>query len=261
MDENIEWYRQLISDNFSKHAFKIPTLCDSMSVIRLENVTYADCGTSCDTFNLIYIHSSNLLKSEIHQAIQHFKTRKRDYCVWIAQENLDKRVQATLDELGLKLQAQEKGMILDLQKMFSKSHSDSLKFAIVKNTPELIQYAKTIASNWSPPDQNVITYYQTCSNHYLDDKNDIILLTCFYNDIPISTVEMFPTDQHVMGLYGFATLEEYRGKGVGTEMMRFCLKKASELGYKRVVLQGTDDGLGIYKKHGFKTITSYFEYA
>lgn len=261
MVESIEWYWQLISDNFSKHAFKIPALCDIMSVTVLENLTYSDCGTSCDTFNLIYIHSSNLLKSELYQAIQHFKSHKRDYCVWIAQENLDDRVQIILDELDLTQQAQEKGMILELQETFSKPHSDSLKFQMVKDTPGLIQYAKTIASNWSPPDQNVITYYQTCSDHYLDDKNEIILLTCFYNDIPISTAEMFPTDQKVMGLYGFATLEEYRGKGVGTEMMRICLNKASELGYRRVVLQGTDDGLGIYKKHGFKTITSYFEYA
>ena len=118
-----------------------------------------------------------------------------------------------------------------------------------------------IAANWSPPDKNVNLYYERAVNHYLDSSNGIILLTYYEDGIPKSTVEMFPTDEATIGLYGLATLEDARGQGIGSAMMTKALNIAKDLKYETAVLQATEDGLGIYKKFGFVPYTKYYEFS
>lgn len=60
---------------------------------------------------------------------------------------------------------------------------------------------------------------------------------------------------------GFATLKDYRGLGIGSALFTFALNDAKRAGYRHIILQATKDGLGIYQKYGFKTVTNYYEYA
>lgn len=251
----------LISDNFLAHFSRIPAKTNGMLIQQSDHLTYIDSALSCDTFNIIYIHSPNATKSEIGSAVEHFRARHIAFCLWIAKENLSPQVEQTLADLGLKKQASEEGMILKLDNYEIQAAKVTDSIVEVKNPDLLQEYADVIAKNWSPPDTNILAYYSKTASHYLNPEEKIILLAYYDGNQPVSTVEMFPTDDSTIGLYGFATLETHRGQGIGTSLMTFCLNKAKELGYQYVILQGTEDGLGIYQKHGFEAVTTYFEYA
>ncbi|HEX5167862.1 MAG TPA: GNAT family N-acetyltransferase [Cyclobacteriaceae bacterium] len=77
----------------------------------------------------------------------------------------------------------------------------------------------------------------------------------------VAVIEMFPSDEATVGLYGLATRREFRGKGIGSAMMTYALNKAMTLGYENVILQASPDAIGIYKRYGFKVVTRYYEYA
>ncbi|MEP1094488.1 MAG: GNAT family N-acetyltransferase [Cyclobacteriaceae bacterium] len=251
-----------IDDNFFQHSWKIPSQSAGMVVTHLKSLTFVDSGLSCDTFNIIHIHDGlNLSKEELSNALQHFKSRNLEYCIWINGQNLSVEVKDYLEEQSVSEQNKEVGMVLDLKsykQIGSEQHSN---IEIVKNSQQLTAYATVIAENWSPPDENVIKYYDRTSSQYLSTDSKIILLVYYHEGKPVSTVEMFPSSRETIGLYGFATLSSHRGLGIGTSLMTFALNKCKEVGYTHAILQASEDGIGIYRKFGFKELTTYFEYA
>ena len=56
----------------------------------------------------------------------------------------------------------------------------------------------------------------------------------------------------VAGIHLVTTLEEARGKGIGTAITLAPLNEAKKLGYETAVLHSTEMGLDLYKQMGFK---------
>ena len=249
-----------ISNNFHLHASKVPDLDGNMDVYRLPHISYVDSGLSCDTFNIIYIHHPELASEELNKALDHFKSRQLDYCIWINKESLSPNVKDIFSTLNITEQASEVGMALSFEDYQFVENINHLNIRQVNDEESLITYANVIAENWTPTDQNVLKYYEQTSSQYLDASNQIKLFIYYHEGEPASCVEVFPTDSETVGFYGFATLEKYRGKGIGTTLLTFALNIAKELGYKNAILQGTEDGLNIYKKFGFKDYTTYYEF-
>ncbi len=251
----------LISENFQLHASLIPDLSEGMTVHKSDHLTYVDSGLSSDTFNIAYIHDPYLTKMELEEALNHYKSKQHDYCIWIDKESLSTDIQNLFKEFNVTKQANEIGMCLDLGEYDMRTDNRHTHIKFVDSKELLETFARVIAENWSPPDQNVLAYYNITSEHYLDPKNHIQLFVYYHNGRPASCVELFPSDNETIGFYGFATLKEFRGMGIGTTLLTFALNIAKESGYKYTVLQGTEDGLNIYKKLGFKNHTTYYEYA
>ncbi|MEO9870230.1 GNAT family N-acetyltransferase [Ekhidna sp.] len=252
---------KIISDNFQQHATKIPAFCDGMKAFDLKHLLFVDSGLSCDTFNIIYIHRSDVTKEELVEALNYFRLNKLDYCIWVNQESLCSNVESLFKSFNIEEKASEVGMALDLKDYQSISDEKYENIKSVKDSKTLATYANIIAKNWTPADQNILSYYEKTVNYYLDPDNGIQLLIYYHDGQPVSCVELFPSDSKTVGFYGFATLEKYRGMGIGTTLLTFALNMAKDLGFKNAILQGTKDGLNIYMKFGFKDYTTYYEFA
>lgn len=251
-----------IDQNFLLHASLIPDQSPNMQVVRLKSLAYIDSGLSCDTFNIIHIYrNTSALEKEIHVALEYFRTRNLDYCIWISSDIWSSSLKPLFQSLNLTQQNEEIGMTLDLSHWQPDNKQPNNAIEIIQDKNALQQYAKVIAANWNPPDQNVITYYQQTAPYYLNPNFSIQFLVYQLENEIVSSLEMFPTDQHLVGFYGFATLEAYRGKGIGSQLMQYALSLAQQLGYQRVVLQASEAGLGIYQKLGFQAVNRYFEFA
>lgn len=252
----------LIDLNFKLHAARIPKQTKGMQVVELDHLTYIDSGLSCDTFNIIHITNGIDLEFQtLEHALSHFRNKEMAYCIWINQHNLSEAVKQYFIQLGVQEQAQEVGMYLDLSDYTPLDVPQKNLIQVAKTTDLLSTYAQVIASHWTPKDQDVIAFYQQTASKYLESAPPIILLVYFLQGIPVATAELFPTDSSTMGFYGFATLEAYRGQGIGTALMRYALHYVKSRGYQEVVLQASQDSVRIYQKLGFKEHTIYYEFA
>jgi len=254
--------RELISKNFNLHSLKVPSQTNGMKVFYKPGLTYVDSGLSCDTFNIIHIvDAQQLVEDDFTEAINYFRRKSFVFCIWISEENLIDKVQDYFEKLGVRQQNKEPGMTLDLKEYAEQKNVLHDRVKIITTSEELTDYACVIAANWSPPDQNIMEYFRAAGNHLLSKQNNILLLAHYEEGKPVAVVEMFPTDQTTMGIYGLATLQAFRGKGVGSSLLTFCLNKAKVLGYEHAILQASEDGIGIYKRLGFNVKTNYFEFA
>lgn len=250
---------QLIDENFRLHLSAIPEACEGMKVYQLEGLTVVDSGLDCDTFNVIHIYDVSKLNKEIlKDVIDHFAAPKKSYCIWINQAQLNEEMKQQFKALHIIPQGGEVGMIMDLQS-YTSEESNYENIRQVDTSVKMKDYSTVIANNWIPADQNVITYYEQTASLYLESK--VMLFIYYHKRKAVSTLEMYPTDQQTIGLYGFTTLAAYRAMGIGSSLMRFALRRAKKEGYKQAVLQATEDGIGIYKKYGFRPIGMYYEYA
>ena len=162
--------------------------------------------------------------------------------------------------MGVQVQNSEPGMVLGLNKYEVINSPLHQNVELVHTPNQLAEFAESIAANWSPPDQNVILYYQQVAPAILNPDHQVQLLLYREAGQVVSCLEMFPSDEHTLGFYSLATLEVYRGRGIASAMLTFALNRAKALGYKQVILQASEDGLRIYEKVGFRQIGRYYEY-
>ena len=254
--------QEKIQQNFSEHALLIPGETKGMQVFRQPHLCYVDAGLSCDTFNIIHITGGKGLGlEEIREAVGYFRERKLAYCIWIMAENLTEQVQDHFNKLELERKNTEPGMVLDLslyQPVLRENHS---QIVVAANAAGIADFAAVIAANWTPADKNVLLYYERTALSYLASDNRVELLVYYEQNKPVATIEIFATDADTVGLYALATHADHRGKGIGSSLMYFALNRIKAKGYRHVILQASEDGIGIYRKLGFQEYTVYYEYA
>ena len=98
------------------------------------------------------------------------------------------------------------------------------------------------------------------------NKTDKIktVIVAYDNDKPISCGairEYSPTITEVKRMY---TLPESRSKGIATKVLNELEKWASELSYKKCILETgwrQPDAIRLYEKNGYKRIANYGKYA
>jgi ribosomal protein S18 acetylase RimI-like enzyme len=251
-----------IDQNFNLHACRIPGTTKGMKVNLLPGLTFVDSGLSCDTFNIIHITSASMVsENELLSAVNHFRKKNFAFCIWVSRENLDDKVSGILKRASVGMQNMEPGMVLDLSKYATKQDPLYGNITIAKTEAGVRDFAEVIAVNWNPPDENVRKFFKLSAGHYLNPKHKIQLVLYYEDGRPVSVLEMFGSNHDTLGLYSLATLSTHRGKGIGSALMKFALNIAKSEGYKRVVLQASEDGIGIYRKYGFEIMTNYYEFS
>lgn len=253
--------QHLITHNFDRHAYLIPSLSAGMQVFRSSRLTYVDSGLSCDTFNIIHVLNGVGVATEIKQALHHFRQQEKAYCVWVSESQHSPELKAIFQELDIHQQNMEPGMVLDLNQYEPLSSPLHTNIERVATPAQLAEFATSIAANWSPPDQNVLRYYEQVATVILNPEHGVQLLIYREEGQVLSCLEMFPSDADTIGFYSLATLEAHRGKGIASAMLLYALNLAKQSGYQQVILQASEDGLRIYEKLGFQQMENYYEYA
>ena len=106
---------------------------------------------------------------------------------------------------------------------------------------------------------HVVQFYKSVAHTILQDQPHIEYYGSYHDDRLVAVIELFPDTPHNAGVYNVCTLAEYRGMGIATNLMKWCLQHLKSKGYKTASLQAADDGLNIYKRLGFKEATRFYE--
>ena len=84
----------------------------------------------------------------------------------------------------------------------------------------------------------------------LDNDDDGMHLGLFYENKLISVVSLFRKENE-MHLRKFATVEEYQGKGFGTELLKYLIEIAETENCNRIWCNARKNASGFYVKFGF----------
>lgn len=69
--------------------------------------------------------------------------------------------------------------------------------------------------------------------------------------LPIATCRLYGIDDEQVMIGRIVVLPEYRGKGIGTLVVREAEKWSRELGYRTAVVESRDNKIGFYENMGF----------
>jgi len=94
-------------------------------------------------------------------------------------------------------------------------------------------------------------FYNAFSFLLLNDKASASAFLAYYDGNAVaSSLVLYKAG--VAGIHMVTTLEEARGKGIGTAITLASLNEAKKLGYETAILHSTEMGLNMYNKMGFK---------
>lgn len=86
--------------------------------------------------------------------------------------------------------------------------------------------------------------------------NDFASYVGYVDGQPVSTTATV-TGGGVVGVYNVATVPAYQRRGYGEAVMRYALEQARlEHGLSRTILQATPQGIDLYQRMGYRTVTS-----
>lgn len=106
------------------------------------------------------------------------------------------------------------------------------------------------------------TSIEETKDHWSNEKIWNATFMAEYKGVNIGKVRNIIEDGNG-GIYGFAVLPEYRGKGYGREILNLAIKELLKLNPKKITLEVASENeraLNLYKSCGFEVVTVYNYY-
>lgn len=249
-------------DNLIVHAGWVQRHTSGMQVIDTEDYVLIDSGLPCDTFNLICRArlKPETARQQIRKVVGYFSDVSRPFAWWLSPGDQPSDLADMLHAAGLRQAETEAAMVADLAYLRQpKLSPEGLAIRRVRSANVLQDFAHIMAANWTPPDPEVLRFYELAAPVLLNDEAPLWLYVGYLGETPVATAEL-AVGGGVVGLYNICTLMEYRRRGIGMALTVQPLLDARAQGYQRAVLQAAAMGLRIYQRLGFETFGSITEF-
>ena len=129
---------------------------------------------------------------------------------------------------------------------------DKVEIVKVENVDTLKAWNNIVLTGFSLP-QEILSdfFYKAFLSILLDDTPSASGFLAYYDGNPVAA-SLVLYEVGVAGIYNVTTLEEARGKGIGTAISLAPLIEAKQLGYQIAILHSSQMALRMYKNIGFK---------
>lgn len=206
--------------------------------------------------------SSENIQGQIDEAMKVFKDNNMPimWYVWPSSQPNDLRQQ--LLDYGLSHAADNPGMLADFSTLPEEmSLADGVRIELVTNNEMMEDWKFVLKEGFQMPDMVMDFFLEvykeighgegTPTQHYL----------AYLDDKPVACGTIYLGTNNVCGIWNIATLEEARGKGIGTAITWKPCFDAMQKGYKYGVLLSSEMGYGVYKRLGFEEYCKVGYYA
>ena len=223
--------KKLIDINFNLHSVLIPEMNSGMNVFKHPGFSFVDSGILSDSFNILHIYDAALVVSaNLKSAIEYYKHRNLPFCIWANEDQANTAIRNILEKRSVIEVNKEPGMSLDLDKFDLKEANTDLVIEKAYSREHILHFGTTLAANLRPPDKNVIGFFTKTSPDLLRSKSSIYIL--YHDQLPVSVIEAFPSDDETVGIYNLTTLKEFRRKGFAARLLNHALSLAKLEGFK-----------------------------
>lgn len=234
----------------------IPSKISTMQVAHIEQTLVVDSGMKSDTFNTAY---GGVVTKSVAQGVMHYYTQNKQPMAWwigpssSAYDDLEEN----MHEAGFIQDERDVGMFCDLNEYTLRPYPIPEMLTIIECSSDrhFRDFGYVLASIFEPPCEQVKKFYTKISAIPEQSRENLKLFIGYVRDRPVSTAAVFVTD--VVGIYDVSTHPAMRKKGFGSAMFYRALKFAQDNGHQKIVLQASEDGLGIYKRFGFKALCEF----
>lgn len=248
--------------NFATHASWIAARLESMHVDARPDLTLVDSGLPCDTFNLVCVTrlDEETADARIREAVNRFRGVARPFSWWVGPADRPSDLGRRLVAAGLHPAESELAMAADLAALPAEvPRPAGLEVKRVRTPEALREFARISAANWTPPDPFVLRFYELAAPALLADDCPQWLYLGELDGVPVATAEATRT-RDAAGLYNISTLTAFRRRGIGTVMTAAPLLDARADGIPLGVLQAASDGVGVYRRLGFRAYGTFTEF-
>ncbi len=247
-----------IRENFIAKAAYFASLAPGMSVLETSQFSRIDSGLPSDTFNVSVLRetSPGAIPVLLQPTVGYFSDQKFPMALWVFESSNYMQITQELAAHGLPEGEINVAMYADLQQLTPDiADIPGFKIKLVTAPEELGAFASVLAELFEPLDEakQVRKYYKTIASYYKGIGSRLQFYIGAHNQAVVSTGALFFNADFV-GIYDIATRDDQRGQGFGTFMFHWLVNEAKRQGAKQAVLQASPDGLGIYKRAGFREV-------
>jgi ribosomal protein S18 acetylase RimI-like enzyme len=249
-------------DNLVAHAGWVQRRVPGMRVLEHTGLVLIDSGLPCDTFNLV-CHArlaGGDAPGRVREAVAYFREVRRPFSWWVGPADRPAELGELLAAAGLERAETELAMAADLAKLPPGDLAPhGLRITRVRTEAQLGDFARRSAENWTPPDPDVLRFYERAAAALLGPDSPLWLYVGYQGDVPVAGAEL-AVGGGVVGLYGISTRPASRRRGFGTALTLRPLLDAREQGYRTAILQAAAEGVGVYQRVGFQAFGDITEY-
>jgi GNAT superfamily N-acetyltransferase len=219
-----------------------------------DNVGGASCWYSSSyvpVFNGAGIFDPRLLTRETLSAVEaYFKWRGRPYSV-MTLDALVPYAARLLDRFNYTEYDWMPAMWLEGSPRDDPRGSPDLWVSRVSTPPQLATFRSLLSQvfHLSMSEVNLVLAEKTLQishvRHFLG----------WLDDTPVGTATVVLSGK-VAGVWNVGTLPDYRNRGIATSIMRHILIEARSLGYQSSMLLASNDGLPLYARLGYETLST-----
>jgi len=182
-------------------------------------------------------------------ALSFFRERGLPMTFFIGPSCRPAEIGGYLKSLGLVLEASP-GMAVDLDTIRREPLPTGVMTSSVEDMTSLGECARIFAEVMGEGDKQAVAWRRDLTMAYGISSTRRWLLGLL-DGKPVATGALL-IHKGVAGIYAVATMEEARGRGIGTAVTRELLLAAKDSGCDFAVLQASKMGLPVYEKLGFR---------
>lgn len=247
---------QSIEQNHLKHFEFLPKRL-GFDVSETEGLRIINCRLESSMFNIVYgvpyaNYSTDFLITKIKD-----KFKKQAFAWWIPPSLWSSELSQALVKAGFMIENSEHAMICELENLSSLEQTTDLVVKPVLDEDLLEDFIMVLESY----DHSVRRFYEMINSVHLRSLCEKLFIG-YANGSAVIIATLF-NNVSASGIFTLLTREEVQSKGYGTDMMRYLLRVAKDLGSSYATLSASSNsGYRIYERLGFYKIGEFkcFEY-
>ncbi|MHA1986819.1 MAG: GNAT family N-acetyltransferase [Promethearchaeota archaeon] len=196
--------------------------------------------------------SPEIVNQKIEENITFFDKMQVPFVWMIGPSSRPKNLGELLIKNGFIIEKQP-GMAFDLKDL--NTDIDPLtQIEIIKidNIEKFNVWNDVVLTGFELPKEILSDFFQKAFSYMLLRENSSAsAFLAYYEKEPVAS-SLVCYEAGVAGIYNVTTLEDVRGKGIGTAITLAPLIEAKNLGYEIAILHSSEMGYNTYKKMGFK---------
>ncbi len=221
---------------------------------------WVDSGHEWSVFNSVVASrfAPDAVDAGIESVVAHFRRTSRAFTWHVGPSTVPADLGDRLVAHGLSLSEDEPGMAVDLHRIRADTPVlPGLTIQPVRDERELGEWV----SVWlfPVPVTERQPGFDVLLKRGIGDEHPWRLYLGRMEGIPVATAELFVAGRSVSVQY-VVTLPEFRRRGIGATMTRRLLQDARVLGLDLAVLTASPDGVGIYRRIGFREYCRFRRY-